>query len=146
MLRRYNSGVLLAFSIVLVFGAVGVFIGNVALSNQGQLGFGFEQMIHARIPWLLISSLGIGSALGIWSLVQSRRWYKWVIVPVELLFAAPLIFYFTSASFLPRHELALSVGDPFPSYALVDQDGKLHTVEAATDRLPALYIFYRGDW
>jgi len=144
--RRYNSGVLLAVSIVLVFGAVGVLIGNVALSNHGQLGFGLEQMIHARIPWLLIGSLGIGSALGIWSLVQARRWYKWVIVPVELLFAALLTFYFTSSSFLPQHQLALSVGDPFPSYALVDQDGTLHTVETATPRSPALYIFYRGDW
>ena len=97
MFRRYNSGVLLAVSIVLVFGSVGVFIGNVALSNHGQLGFGFEQMIHARIPWLLIGSLGIGSALGISSLVQARRWYKWVIVPVELLFAALLTFAFPAA-------------------------------------------------
>jgi len=105
---------------VLVFGVVGVFIGNVVLSDQGQLGFGFEQMIHARIPWLLLGSLGIGSALGIWSLVRARRWYKWVIVPVELIFAGLLTFYFTSASFLPRHD--------------------------STDRRPALYIFYRGDW
>jgi hypothetical protein len=138
--------VLLALSIMLVFGAVGVFIGTVALSNQGQLGFGFEQMIHARIPWLLLGSLGIGAALGIWSLVKARRWYKWVTVPVELFLAGLLTFYFTSASFLPRHELALSVGDPFPSYSLVDQGGKAHTVKASTDRSPALYIFYRGDW
>ena len=131
---------------ILVFGAVGVFIGNIALSNQGQLGFGFEQMIHARIPWLLVGSLAIGSALGIWSLARARRWYKWVIVPVEVLFAGLLVFYFTSASFLPQHELALSVGDPFPSYSLADQDGKLHTVGASTDRRAALYIFYRGDW
>lgn len=137
---------LLALSIILVFGAVGVFIGNIALSNQGQLGLGFEQMIHARVPWLLVSSLAIGSALGIWSLVRARRWYKWVIVPVEVLFAGFLIFYFTGASFLPQHELALSPGDPFPSYSLTDQDGRLHTVEVSTDRRPALYIFYRGDW
>ena len=131
---------------ILVFGAVGVFIGNIALSNQGQLGFGFEQMIHARIRWLLVGSLAIGSALGIWSLARGRRWYKWVIVPVEVLFAGLLIFYLTSVSFLPQHELALSAGDPFPSYSLADQDGELHTVEASTARRSALYIFYRGDW
>lgn len=137
---------MLALSIILVFGAVGLFVGNVVLSNQGQLGFGFEQLIHARIPWLLLGSLGIGSALGIWSLVKARRWYKWVIVPVELLFAGLLTLYFTQASFLPSHALALSVGDPFPAYSLVDQDGKVHAVEALADRPPALYIFYRGDW
>jgi len=137
---------LLALSVVLVFGVVGVFIGNAALSNQGQLGPGFEQMIHARIPWLLLASLGIGSALGIWSLMRARRWYKWAIVSVELLFAGLLTFYFASSSFLPQHQLALSVGDPFPSYSLVDQDGEVHTVAASTDRPAALYIFYRGDW
>lgn len=137
---------LLVLSIVLVFGAVGVFIGNLVLSNQGQLGFGFEQMIHARIPWLLLGSLGIGSVLGIWSLVRERRWYKWAIVPVEVLLAGLLTFYFTTASFLPQHGLALSAGDPFPAYSLIDQDGTPHTIEASTDRDPALYIFYRGDW
>ena len=137
---------LLALSVVLVFGVVGVFVGNVVLSDQGQLGFGLEQMVHARIPWLLLGSLGAGSVLGIWSLVQARRWYKWVIVPVELVLAGLLTFYFTSASFLPQHRLAVSVGDPFPPYSLVDQDGKLHANEASAARFPALYIFYRGDW
>ena len=84
--------------------------------------------------------------LGIWSLVQARRWYKWVIVPVELALAGLLTFYLTSASFLPEHRLALSVGDPFPSYLLFDQDGKLHAHDASAQGGPALYIFYRGDW
>lgn len=137
---------MLALSVVLVFGAMGVFIGNVMISQQGQLGPGFEQMIHARIPWLLVAALLVGAALGIWSLVRARRWYKWVLVPVEVFFAGLLTFYFTSFSFLPDHRLALSVGDPFPSYSLVDQDGKSHSVQASTARRPALYIFYRGDW
>jgi hypothetical protein len=137
---------LLALSAVLVLGVVGVFVGNVVLSDQGQLVLGVEQIINTRIPWLLLGSLGAGSALGIWSLVRARRWYKWVIVPVELLLTGVLTFYLTSAGSLPRRELALSVGDPFPSYSLVDQDGALHTVQASTERRPALYIFYRGDW
>ena len=137
---------MLALSIVLVFGAVGVFLGNIMVSEQGQLGLGFEQMIHARIPWVLLAALLGGAALGVWSLVRARRWYKWVIVPVELLFAGLLTFYFTSFSFLPEHRLALSVGDAFPSYSLLDQDGNDHSVEASTARRPALYVFYRGDW
>ena len=126
--------------------AAGVFVGNLFLSDQGQLVLGAGQVIHPRIPWLLIGSLGAGSALGIWSLVRARRWYKWVIVPVELLLAGVLTFNLTSAGSVPRQELELSVGDPFPSYSLTDQDGELHAVQASADRRPALYIFYRGDW
>jgi hypothetical protein len=137
---------LLALSVVLVFGVAGLFVGNLFLSDQGQLVLGAGQVIHPRIPWLLIGSLGAGSVLGIWSLMRARRWYKWVIVPVELLLAGVLTFNLTSAGFMPRQELALSVGDPFPSYSLTDQDGELHFVQASTDRPPALYIFYRGDW
>jgi len=137
---------MLIASIVLVFGAVAVFVGNIAMSSQGQLGIGFEQMIHARIPWLLLAALLPGAGLGIWSLVRARRWYKWAIVPVEVFFAVLLSWYFISFSFLPEHRLALSVGDAFPSYSLVDQDGELHSVQSATERSPTLFIFYRGDW
>ena len=137
---------LFALSILLVFGVVGIFIGNVDVSEQGELGFGFEQLIHARIPWLLVIPALAGAALGVWSLIRGRRWYKWAIVPVEVLLAGLLTWYFTSFSFLPEHQLALSVGDAFPSYSLVDQDARQHTVKASVPRRPALYIFYRGDW
>ena len=136
---------MLIASIVLVFGAVAVFVGNVAMSAQGRLGLGFEQMIYARIPWLLVGALLLGAGLGLASLVRARRWYKWAIVPVEVLLAV-FLSWSISISFLPEHQLALSVGDAFPSYSLVDQDGKLHTVQSATGRSPALFIFYRGDW
>jgi hypothetical protein len=135
----------LALSIVLVFGALGVFVGNAMLSEQGELGFGYEQMIHARIPWLLLSALFLGSGLGLWSLVRARRWYKWAIVPIEVAVAILLTVYFTNLSFLPEHRLAVSIGDRFPSYELPDQDGELHTFRSTANR-PALYIFYRGDW
>ncbi len=146
-LRYANTArMLFALSMLLVFGAVAVLMGVVAGSEQGELRFGFEQLIHARIPGLLLASLVGGAALGVVSLVRVRRWYTWAVVPVEVFFAAILSWYFLSFSFLPAHQLALSVGDAFPSYALVDQDGKLHRVEAATPRRPALYVFYRGDW
>ncbi len=137
---------LFTLSILLVFGALAVFVGNMSVSEQGQLGFGFEQMIHARVPWLLLAPPFIGAALGIFSLVRARRWYKWALVPVEVFFAGLFTWYLTSFSFLPEHQLALAVGDPFPAYSLVDQDGSVHAVESRTDRKPALYVFYRGDW
>lgn len=137
---------LLALSVLLVFGALGVFVGNIIVSQHGELGIGFQQLIHARIPWLLVGSPLVGAALGVWNLVRARRWYKWVIVPFEVLLAGLFTWYFTSFSFLPAHRLALSVGDPFPAYSLVDQDGNVHAVDAGAERPPALYIFYRGDW
>ena len=60
---------LFTLSILLVFGALAVFVGNMNVSEQGQLGFGFEQMIHARVPWLLLAPPLIGAALG------SSAWY-----------------------------------------------------------------------
>ena len=137
---------LLSAAVVLVLGAVGVFVGNAVVSEEGRLGFLFEQMIHARMPWLLLAAAVGGAGLGVASLVQSRRWYKWGIVPLELALAGLLIFYFASMSWLPEHRLALSVGDPFPAYALVDQDGVVRAVEPTRSGRAALYIFYRGDW
>ncbi len=137
---------LIALSVVLVFGAVGLFVGNMSVSEQGSLGPAYEQMIHARIPWLLLGAALVGAALGVVSLVRRRRGYKWVIVPVELFFAGLLTFYFTSYGFLPEHALALEVGDPFPAYTLIDQDGNERTSPASNGRRSALYVFYRGDW
>ena len=137
---------LLIASAVLLLGAIGVFVSNIVVSAQGQLGPVFEQMIHARIPWLLLAAAVGGAGLGVASLVQSRRWYKWGVVPVEVGLAGLLTFYFLSMSFLPEHRLALSIGDPFPSYSLVDQEGVLRAVEPAKTGRAALYVFYRGDW
>jgi hypothetical protein len=51
----------------------------------------------------------------------------------------------------PAHPHALhvdevDVGDPFPGYALQDQDGAVHEVASHEKRAPTLYIFYRGHW
>jgi hypothetical protein len=137
---------MLLLSLVLVLGAVGVFIGNVTLSEQGQLGPGFQQMIHARVPWLLLAAAVGGAALGVVSLVRARRWYKWAIVPVEIVLAGFLSWYMLDISWLPEHRLALSVGDPFPAYSLVDHDGNPRAMNEGGPRGRALYVFYRGDW
>lgn len=136
---------LLIASLLLVFGAVGVVVLNVDLTGP-ELQFGYQQMIHARIPWLLLGALGAGASLGVVSLVRKRAWYKYPIVGVELLVFGLLAFYFGSLSFLPEHALAVDVGDPFPSYSLPDHTGELRTALAGEERTPALYIFYRGDW
>lgn len=132
---------LLIASVLLVGGAFAVVAVN--LTGVSELRFGFEQMIHARIPWLVLGALAAGCGLGIASIARRRRWYKYPIVGVEVLLAALLSVYFVRLSWLPPHALAVEPGDPFPAYSLLDQDRRVHSGPSGG---PTLYIFYRGDW
>ena len=132
-------------SALLVFGTVGVILTNLS-ARDSELDFGFQQMIHARIPWILLGLLWTGCALGIASWLRKRARYKVALLALELPLVALVSWYFLSYTFLPPHELAVRVGDPFPAYTLLDQDGELRNFEPSTTTEPALYIFYRGDW
>jgi hypothetical protein len=68
------------------------------------------------------------------------------VVVLEVVPVAYLTWYVLLGSALPAHELAVDVGDPFPSYALEDQDGALHELAVLEKRRPAYYVFYRGGW
>ena len=125
-------------SALLVFATVAVILGNLG-AEDGELRLGFEQMIHARVPWLLLSLLWGGAALGLVAVIRERRWYRYGIVALAS-------WCFLSYSYLPDHALALEMGDPFPAYELIDQDGTLRRHDPTGPREPALYIFYRGDW
>jgi hypothetical protein len=131
-------------SALLVFGSFAVALLN--LSTGAELLPGFQQMIHARIPWLLLGCIWAGGALAIASIALRTRWWKAGIVLLELPVGALTSWYFLAYSYLPPHELAVGVGDAFPGYALVDQDGERHELATGAPREPALYIFYRGDW
>ena len=131
-------------SALLVFGTVGWLV--TAMRPSDDLVPGFEQIIHANIPWAVLLALWIGGALGVAALVRRRRWFSWGLVAVELLLVGLVSFYFLRASWLPEHELAVGVGEPFPAYQLLDQDGTLQSSVVGVPREPALYIFYRGDW
>jgi len=136
---------MLALSVLLVAAVIAVLAAN--LGSQGdELRFGYQQLVHARVPWLLLLPLWVGCALGIASLLRRRGLWRGMLVGAEGLLTALVSWYFLWFSFLPAHTLALEVGDPLPSYALVDQDGVLRRMQASTPREPALYIFYRGDW
>jgi hypothetical protein len=114
--------------------------------DPSQLRPGFEQMIHARLPWGVLGALGIAAALTAVSLMLRRRWYGWLLLGLELLLLGTLTHYFVRGSVLPPSHLKLQAGDAFPSYALEDQDRKLHERISGEPGQAALYIFYRGDW
>ena len=131
-------------SILLVFGTLAWLGVNLTSESPLQLGAGL--LIHGRVPWLLLATLWGGLALGVASLFRGRRLPKLAVLLLEIPLVVFVSWYVFVGSALPAHALAVEVGDPFPAYALEDQDGVLHEVAARAERTPALYIFYRGHW
>lgn len=132
-------------SMLLVFGTLAL-VGASVTAYSSELLPGASQIIHGRVPWPLFAALWGGVGLGVVSLLRGRTLPKLVVVLLEVPIVAGVSWYVLVASALPAHSLALGVGDPFPAYALQDQDGTLHQVAAGEPRPPALYIFYRGHW
>jgi len=137
---------MLALSLLMVFAALGVFAANVLLSGYGMVGPGVGQILYAPIPWWLLAALTAGAALGMGSLFRRRGPVRVLVVAAEVGVAAFLGFLLLSFTELPAHDLAVSVGDRFPSYSLEDQDGNSREYRAGAARKRALYVFYRGDW
>ena len=140
-----RSGAMIWLSMLLVFGTLAVIGVNLG-SESPDLRLGAGQIIHGRVPWLLLGALWLGVALGVASLFRGRRPFKLGVLLLEVLPVALVSWYVLVASVVPAHALAVDVGDPFPAYALQDQDGAIHEVAARERRTPALYIFYRGHW
>jgi hypothetical protein len=132
-------------SMLLVFGTLALIGVNLA-SESPELRLGAGQIIHGRVPWLLLGGLWLGVALGVASLLRGRRLPRLGVLLLEIPPVAFVSWYVLVASVVPAHALAVDVGDPFPGYALADQDGALHEVASGERRPPALYIFYRGHW
>jgi hypothetical protein len=132
-------------SILLVFGTLAL-IGVNLTSESPELHLGAGLIIHGRIPWLLLAALWGGVALGVASLFRGRKLPKLGVLLFEIAPVAFVSWYLLAGGMLPAHALAVAVGDPFPAYALEDQDGVLHQRAALEKRPPALYIFYRGRW
>ena len=84
--------------------------------------------------------------MGFASVVQKRTWPRVAVLGLEGVLAVLISWYAGSLSFLPPSELKLRAGDVFPTYALMDQEGELQSVESSALGVSALYIFYRGDW
>lgn len=132
-------------SILLVFGtlaSIGVSLG----SELPDLQLGAGLIIRGRVPWIVLAALWGGVALGVVSLVRGRTLPRLGVLLLEIPPVAFVTWYVLVGSVLPAHALAVEVGDPFPAYALEDQDGVLHERAAGEKRPPALYIFYRGHW
>jgi hypothetical protein len=132
-------------SILLVFGTL-AWIGVNLASEAPEAQLGASLIIRGRVPWILLAALWGGVALGAASLLRGRRLPKLAVLLLEIPPVAFVSWYVLVGGMLPAHTLAVEVGDPFPAYALEDQDGVLHQRADLEKRPPALYIFYRGHW
>jgi hypothetical protein len=132
-------------SILLVFGTLALIVANLA-SESPDLRLGASLMIQGRVPWIPLAALWGGVALGLASLLRGRKLPKLGALLLEIPLVAFVSWYALLGSALPAHALAVQVGDPFPAYALEDQDGVLHQRATLEKRTRALYIFYRGHW
>ena len=145
MRRLLPSRSVIWVSILLVSGVLAL-IGVNLTADTPDLQLGAGLIIAGRVPWLLLAALWGGVALGAASLFRGRSLPKLGVVLLEIVPVAYVTWYVLLGSVLPAHTLAVDIGDPFPAYALEDQDGALHRVAALEKREPALYIFYRGHW
>lgn len=132
-------------SILLVFGTVGLIVLNLT-SALPALNLGAGLIVHGSVPWVLFGLLWGGVALGVASLWRGRTLPKLGVLALEVVLVAFVSWYAMAGSALPAHALKIEVNDPFPAYALRDQDGTLRERAALEKRPPALYIFYRGHW
>ena len=132
-------------SILLVFGTLAL-IGVNLTSQSPDLQLGAGLLIRGRVPWIVLAALWGGVALGVASIFRGRKLPKLGVLLLEIPPVAYVSWYVLVGSVLPAHALAVGVGDPFPAYALEDQEGVLHERAALQKRAPALYIFYRGHW
>jgi hypothetical protein len=136
---------MLWLSMLLVFGSL-TLVGVHLAAEAPDLRLGAGLLIQGRVPWLLLAALWGGVALGVASLWRGRRRAKLGVLLLEIVPVALVSWYVILGSVLPAHALAIDVGDPFPAYALQDQDEVLHERAVLEKRVPALYIFSRGHW
>ncbi len=132
-------------SILAVFGTLALVALGVT-SEVPRLELGAGWVIRGRVPWLLLGLLWGGVALGVASLWRSRGLPRLAVVALELVPVVFVTWYVLVGVLAGASALAIDVGDPFPSYALADQDGVLHERAFGDVRPPALDIFDRGHW
>ncbi len=132
-------------SLLLVFGTLAL-VGVNLSAETPELGLGAGWIIRGRVPWVVLGALWGGVALGVGSLLRGRKLPRLGALLLEIPPVAFVSWYVLVQSALPPHTLAVDVGDPFPAYALEDQDRALRQLGSLEKRDPALYIFYRGHW
>lgn len=100
--------------------------------------------VYETVPWpsYVLLALAVGAALR-----SPTRWRrKGAVVAIT---SALLVLFVAATAYLPQLErapLAVSVGDPFPDFALTTSERESFSPRDLRGKTAALYVFYRGDW
>lgn len=113
--------------------------------------------IHDRIPWpafallaaaFILSIAGLRAALGLHSPhaklgLGLLAFLFCIVVGAE---GGRFFSYAMRATVNPPFTLKLAVGQPFPTFALADQNDSIHRGPTPTDAAATLIVIYRGDF
>ena len=113
--------------------------------------------IHERIPWpafaiaaaaILVSIAGLGLALGLNSPHTKLGFGLLAFLACIVVGAGGgrFVSYAMRGTLNPPFTLKLEVGQRFPSFALVDQNGSIRRGPAPSDASATLIYIYRGDY
>jgi len=113
--------------------------------------------IHERIPWpafamlaaaLVLSIAGLRFALGLHSPHAKLGFGLFGFLACIVVGAGGgrFVSYVMRATLNPPFTLKLAIGQPFPSFALTDQNGSIHNGPAQTGAGVTLVYIYRGDY
>ena len=113
--------------------------------------------IHERIPWpafaiaaaaILVSIAGLGLALGLNSPHAKLGFGLLAFLACIVVGAGGgrFVSYAMRGTLNPPFTLKLEVGQRFPSFALVDQNGSIRRGPAPSDASATLIYIYRGDY
>ena len=125
-------------SAILILGSVATFV--VALGPSPELPMIKDQVIHARVPWVILGSVWIGLALGVAAMIRRRSVLRWIAFVPLVAVAAGASGFLLKLSYLPESTLRVAVGDPFPGFDLPDQDEAVHSRVIGAPRPPELYL------
>ena len=98
-----------------------------------------------RYPYEQFVLVGASFLIGLLSVLERASVLHVALFVVEAAALGTLTWYMSVGARFRRANIALSVGEPFPAFALTDSHGDI--VESASlQGKTALYLFYRGPW
>ncbi len=101
-------------------------------------------LIHSPYP---LPAYGLLVAAVVAAVASKRRGILRIVTIVLTALVSVLFFVHTVAQGnLPRGELAVHPGDPFPEFTLLTSTREPFSSSSMKGQSAALYIFYRGDW
>ncbi len=98
------------------------------------------------VPWLNLPLVLVGLAVSAWAVLRRRSVWSIAGLALSAICAGLLAFYVFVLSYgLPGTERVVRVGEPAPTFALPDHEGRTTSLDQYRGSSLVL-VFYRGFW